>query len=686
MGDGVLAVERFAEARAPELESLFAALQSSGKSSDGLASIKRRTKSHNRRKHRFWNHQEKKSKKKANASASANANAGDKEDGVVEGEDKKRKRELKVASLSRRVRRRVELQDVVKGKGGSCKDGTRRLVTHVWHAKRFYMAKRWGYWLSSGIPGRGRCAATVLRWPDRGAVLHDASYYSAIQLEGPQEELSRVLGLVLEPLAGNVSRVPCYVIAMAHHCGKVPLSCIAPVKVVFCADHEKLWIFVHAAAFDEVFEAVQNASQGISSVTCKSRKDELATLEIFGKETFQLLGKVMKPGSDGTSSFEGLLSKLSKQACVELEVCDPRHRFLLESDPAVPVENETTRNERPVPQVEETINNLDATYWQAVMDQQPKAEQGSTSRLWGPSSAVEPPPSDKTVNKRQQAHRLSHFRLETKDAEPPSWKKCPILLMKYQQKALNGCSLVLPKSWVHAFWMSLVLAGARVIGQAERRWIMTHGGISSFPHDFPDCPAYKELSNHERDGDEEMEQSPTPVDREESKVSLFVPRTALVLSAYLQLHDLTLSQFKPVTATSWTMPSTPGACYLKVMIQPARKGVPEEGCLLYAPTLQDFHGWLDRAQKWQGLEIENQDGSEIRDRIGFVTSAPPWRSGDAAIAFCDASQLCKLRHWQEAESAESFGKDAKGILVFFHNPRSSKLRPALALVNLELEN
>ena len=63
-------------------------------------------------------------------------------------------KKVHVDELPRRVRRRMELK--MNPESGFCcsGDGTRRLRTHVWHAKRFTMTKLWGYHLPLGLQGR----------------------------------------------------------------------------------------------------------------------------------------------------------------------------------------------------------------------------------------------------------------------------------------------------------------------------------------------------------------------------------------------------------------------------------------------------------------------------------------------------------------------------------------------------
>ncbi|KAK2432282.1 ribonuclease Ps [Trifolium repens] len=54
----------------------------------------------------------------------------------------------------------------------------------------------------------------------------------------------------------------------------------------------------------------------------------------------------------------------------------------------------------------------------------------------------------------------------------------------------DGWSVIIPLSWVKAFWIPLVTNGAHAIGLREKQWIASDMGIPFFPQDFPDCKAY----------------------------------------------------------------------------------------------------------------------------------------------------------------------------------------------------
>ena len=56
--------------------------------------------------------------------------------------------------LPRRIRRRIHLKRNPLTGFSTSGDGTKRLSTHVWHAKRFTMSKLWGFFLPLGLHGR----------------------------------------------------------------------------------------------------------------------------------------------------------------------------------------------------------------------------------------------------------------------------------------------------------------------------------------------------------------------------------------------------------------------------------------------------------------------------------------------------------------------------------------------------
>lgn len=130
-----LNVQKFAEARASELESLHSIV------SNRLDNNFRYRKNKRRRTTAYDNQATKKrSKKRQKLGVIYKANALD-----VEKDQKK---------VPRRIRRSIELKKNPESGFSVSGDGTKWLRTHVWHAKRFTMKKLWGFHLPLGLQGR----------------------------------------------------------------------------------------------------------------------------------------------------------------------------------------------------------------------------------------------------------------------------------------------------------------------------------------------------------------------------------------------------------------------------------------------------------------------------------------------------------------------------------------------------
>ena len=129
-------VQKFAESRAAELESLHSIV------TDRLNGDFRSRRSKRRRTSAFDSKAAKRRRKGQRRNLNDNNNK------------KKKQKDNENISIPRRIRRRAQIR-MNPEKGFSVSgDGTKRLRTHVWHAKRFTMTKLWGYYLPLGLHGR----------------------------------------------------------------------------------------------------------------------------------------------------------------------------------------------------------------------------------------------------------------------------------------------------------------------------------------------------------------------------------------------------------------------------------------------------------------------------------------------------------------------------------------------------
>lgn len=402
----VIEVREYANARAAEIAALSAALMESGtlgpearapEAEGGRGGgpqgapiaiarhLRRRTTSHNRRKVLFGPMKEK-SKKKQRAEENAVKQAttpgdaggaalpqGSRADVEVRAQASPLDNEVggsregapdsslrpEGKDLSRRLRRRFEL----KGRRTVTGSGDVRLETHVWHAKRFEMARRWGYCLAEGLPGRGLGSRAVLRWAEEAAVLHDASYLGAIQLRGTEIAVRRLLARVSDAMSAPAVLVgslgpplaagACAGAFMLHSPRSFPRGAICPASFLWRpgavaqegtpptansvggSKHDTrqrdMLIWVHPAAYDDAVAALAGAnapsSEDSTAVTVSTRVGELAVLELLGTGSTSVLERVLQPALGRRGPAWDLLranDQLPDGAVLSLCVTDPR--------------------------------------------------------------------------------------------------------------------------------------------------------------------------------------------------------------------------------------------------------------------------------------------------------------------------------------------------------------------------
>ncbi|KAL2331135.1 hypothetical protein Fmac_018716 [Flemingia macrophylla] len=467
--------------------------------------------------------------------------------------------------LPRRVRRRDELKK--NPESGFCisGDGTKRLRTHIWHAKRFTMTKLWGYYLPLCLQGRGKGSRALLKRLKQGVLVHDASYYTAIQLEGLEDSLMSVLRMVLEPSpatthSGNhgdsVLSSVTHGSAMLHRLGAPFSKPIAPVTYIWRPTFKQnmstelngrnhptsfrhLWVWIHASAFEEGYDNLKIACQketeksGIS-INCFSLEGQLAKLELIGLGAFQLLQKILHPvGSVSENHFQ-----LKKHVAIEAEsVSQNRNSTILKNEDHFstgallslnvkdPREFPWNRN---VVQMESisTTSMCDAqetkckelAELEGILEEnkdlsslswsKPEGNLSNIDDLWYASTrGLMPPVEDSVLSKEKHHERMVNFCLDDLDsgeanssAKVHHSRSCPILLLKNDKKELNiGFSVILPLSWVRAFWIPLISNGAYAIGLQEKHWIACEMGLPFFPSDFPDCNTYSRIMEDKAD-------------------------------------------------------------------------------------------------------------------------------------------------------------------------------------------
>ncbi|KAM7276997.1 hypothetical protein ACFE04_018863 [Oxalis oulophora] len=328
-----LVLHKFAEARSSELEALHSVV--SNRLNDDF-----RSQRHKRRRTTSYNNQATKKKKRRRAPILGVGLGGDAKTDLKKND-----------KVSRRVRRRIELKKNPESGFTASGDGTKRLRTHIWHAKRFRMTKIWGFHLPLHVHGSGRGTRALLQRLKNGVVVHDASYHVPVQLEGSEvgiqkffgfddiiclDSLLAVLNMVLSPSPStqseDISRLVrsgiIYGSAMLCHVGGPPIApvtymwrtskkkttggdngcehdsggCEEQLKIDGSSQGHQLWVWIHGSAYRDAFDALKFTCQRqmherSEMIDCCSLEGQFAKFQVIGSKAFQLLQKILQPVS-----------------------------------------------------------------------------------------------------------------------------------------------------------------------------------------------------------------------------------------------------------------------------------------------------------------------------------------------------------------------------------------------------
>eukprot|EP00850_Spirogloea_muscicola_P020737 SM000225S07016 [mRNA] locus=s225:40861:44235:- [translate_table: standard] len=508
------------------------------------------------------------------------------------------------------------------------------------------MASLWGHRLAAGVSGRGRGSRALLRQARSAALLHDASYYVALQLNGPQAAvLAALAAVVAEPQALAAATAE----AGGHSCElhrwrEAPRGALSPASAAWRPPTASVtapstgssdqaaaaaWVWMHVAAHDDALAALgATCAEQVGSaggVECWSRARELLRLEVMGSGAEAALRRALRPASTEPDIWSAAASAPSG-AVLGAEVDDPRdpteHRTL--SQPAVGAVRSGELRAANDPGGGSGCGGSDCSL--------PALSDSAAALLWAPPrrpmagggswpDIPQPLPDSALCERRRRWRRLATLHGPTLPPSLPAAGssdlgatagRCPVVAVRITSPtpgltgyalALTGpWALVLPAGWGMAFWVPLVLAGCHALGLRERRWLHTDAGRLLFPYDHPDCPAYTATAMAwAAECAAAYEQTP------KSKRLALPPRPPdwpglccgggpLHMACTPEAYDALL---QPLAAKDLAAPSA-GSLLVPVLVRLPRRGAAVEGAELAAPTAADLSAWQRWSPRWQG--------------------------------------------------------------------------------------
>ncbi len=254
-------------------------------------------------------------------------------------------RAAKKPPCRRRLRRPANIREVFAARQGASGEQRRWLATHLWHAKRAAMARRWGYQVA--LRANEKCRRASIRAASLGAFIHDASYLEVVRIE--YFHRCSWLKLVTTTAAGgsdgggglfrcketiegvcaffesstkDIDHRSSVWETLLYHPGGGPL--IGPVMVIgtalgwgslFKGRRPTVHLFFHPLMRDEVAAAILATSA--NTAPCLLERGEYCVFDVEGNDFRSLIDEMLPPGRSRSraASFATATRLVDPQLC-----------------------------------------------------------------------------------------------------------------------------------------------------------------------------------------------------------------------------------------------------------------------------------------------------------------------------------------------------------------------------------
>ncbi|KAF5382413.1 hypothetical protein D9615_002972 [Tricholomella constricta] len=427
------------------------------------------------------------------------------------------------------------------------------LETHIWHAKRMKMENMWGYRLA--VHPTEKAYRPSHRASVHGSILHDASYYSLLELKGPEIILKKILDACCDPNGPGPGskRYSTGLRALETHIykpGSYPFDLISPLTVI--------WKPLPSDSAPVVETPNRSDAQKEGNATDSSTSKRKRKVKGKGKEKEQ--EHPQSPSNSETSrvvwlrvhpsAYKDVLSSLQMSASLtldaakrdnegkdfEVEIADLRGQVNA-FEIMGPKSNQVLRGTlSPVPHDQRAEFK---TFWSCLANLQTSGEISHgiivgfkviDPRLKFPpkNAKAKDPSSDhiRTTSILPSTHlaqseiwdeavraRLANPRYKKKELDERRSKllipgtqlkaerlddRVPVLLIQRSlsnpdsdTQGIDGWTLIVPAGWSMAFFSSLIFTGTRIAGQRERQTQAFEAGVPYFPRDLPTSTGYE---------------------------------------------------------------------------------------------------------------------------------------------------------------------------------------------------
>ncbi|KIM43164.1 hypothetical protein M413DRAFT_443976 [Hebeloma cylindrosporum] len=415
------------------------------------------------------------------------------------------------------------------------------LETHLWHAKRMHMENIWGYRLA--ISPTEKSYRPSHRASVRGSILHDASYYSCVEIRGPEKIIIIMLELCCDPQAAGPGSKRCLTGSRTletciYRPGSYPYDLVAPLTIIWKPHTQRtskeretqtsrqslpsknkgkakagsdppskqldsmvarsVWLRFHPSAHTEVLDTLREAaSQTLANrkasqdnaeevnLEISDLKGHLNAFEIMGPKASQVIKGALSPvRSEQRGEFQQFWSSLTN---LQSAGSIPRGMIIgfKVNDPRLkfpPKNAKATHCPNPIPPttlIFPSSHLAECEIWDDTVR----------------NGLAKPRFKKKDLDERRAKSEIPGMPLNSTRLDDT----IPVLLIQRSvetskstdSQALHGWTLIVPAGWSMAFFSSLVFTNTRVAGQLERQTQAYEAGTAYFPRDYPFTQPYQ---------------------------------------------------------------------------------------------------------------------------------------------------------------------------------------------------
>lgn len=337
------------------------------------------------------------------------------------------------------------------------------IPTHLWHAKRFHMIKRWGFQIP--MSPNQKCFRAASRAAKQSALIYDTSYYCELLMECKSEaDLFSVLLQITkynEPIPEWLTRLSRSYHGWIYKEGER----FSPGTVL--VNGSSIYVRVHPAVYEDFFKYCSSFVENQISAIQDCRYS-LGSIRVQGPSSLQSLAKVLhiKNVSSKTLQAWRLLSSFNDSDLIpqgttfSFFVEDPRYW-------KKPVNN---------PNAEGKVD-----LYEILQEQRSFIEHDALKTLYlthGRNESYKNMLSLKQIGKEFAQSDIFSQKIHG---------KCifPVLITKEESHWI----MTLPWYWITPTWSKLVqVSGLKAAGLRQFHQINFEQGKQTFPHDFPFLP------------------------------------------------------------------------------------------------------------------------------------------------------------------------------------------------------